>query len=159
MYSRGGTKEPAQPHRLLSRGIQNRLFFFMRGYHPQRMPASPTFVTVSPRVDLKVHLIQPASGVVMSCHPETVPRERRGRRALARRGLLLLLSAFPAPLMKKHLFCKVRSWGKDDTSERWQPAQSGNKPRWALEGTSHRRAGVSLLCAWKDHKDFLAKGP
>lgn len=29
----------------------------------------------------------------------------------------------------------------------------------ALEGTSCCWAGVSLLCTWKDHKEFLAKGP
>lgn len=45
-----------------------------RGYQSQRMLVSPPFVTVSPLGDLKVCLTQPASGVMMSCHPEIVPR-------------------------------------------------------------------------------------
>lgn len=158
MYSGGGVKEPAQPHRLLNGEIQNGLSPLRRGYHPPRTQVSPAFVTVSPQGDLKVPLTQPASRVVMSCHPEAVPREKRGRRALALRGLLLLPSAFPGPSMKKHLFCRMRSWGKDNPRECWQPVESGNEPRWPWRGRP-TVGPVSASCVLgKITKTFWQKG-
>lgn len=122
------------------------------------MLASPTFVTVSLLGDLKVHLTQLASGVVMSCHPETVPRERRGRKALAPRGLLFLPSAFPVPLMKKCLFCRVKSWGKDNPCECWQPAEPGNKPRWPWRGRPTLGPASASCAIGKITKTFWQKG-
>lgn len=60
--------------------------------------------------------------------------------------------------MKKHLFWRLKSWGKDDPCERWQPSESGNKPRWPWRGHPTIRP-VSASCATgKITKTFWQKG-
>lgn len=68
------------------------------------MLVSPTFVTASPLRDLQVCLTQPASAILRL----SLGRRGAEEQALALHDLLFLTSAFPAPLMKMHLFCKAR---------------------------------------------------
>lgn len=74
--SGGGPKEPAQLHSLLNVGIQNGLSLLREDIKLQRCYLCPTFATVSPVRDLKIEQPWLASRVVISCPPETVPREK-----------------------------------------------------------------------------------
>ena len=74
--------------------------------------------------------------------------------------MVILSSCQPSlPLpWKKRLFCRVRSWRKDDLHERWQPAESGNRPRWPWRGRPIV-GPVSASCATgKLTKTFWQKG-
>lgn len=123
------------------------------------MPVSPIFVTVSPLGTSE--LASPSQHLEWWC--PAILRLSQGRREGEEHWQLIVfcssfLSALPAPLMKNTFSA---AWGLGESmthvnagsSRIWQPTKV------ALEGTLHHRARVSLLCAWKDHKGFLAKGP
>lgn len=155
--SGGGPKEPAQLHSLLNVGIQNGLSLLREDIKLQRCWS----VLPLPLC----HLSETSKLSSPGWHPGwwypallRLSPGKRGQRAVAPCDLLLLPSAGSVLLMKKHLFLQAEDLGKGQTCESSGSRQSWHQADVALEGMSSCRAGVSVLCVWKDPNTFWQKG-